>query len=145
MRTGKCVQCGVETSNFIGCARDDIYDDFLCDECLEKKIKKQHEQYEKDMREKVLPFLVENHFKVVVEIGKEIEEFPINDIDIMSCVNIIRERMKAKGYREIWIDVHTETINGVIFEVVDYLCFEKKGKRDIGVYIELIGKNWQKL
>ena len=36
-------------------------------------------------------------------------------------------------------DVHTETINGVIFEVVDYLCFEKKCKRDIGVYIELIG------
>jgi hypothetical protein len=97
------------------------------------------------MREKVLPFLVENHFKVVVEIGKEIEEFLINDIHIMYCVNIIRERMKAKGYRETWIDVHTATINGVIFEVVDYLCFEKKGKRDIGVYIELIGDNDQKL
>lgn len=47
----------------------------------------------------------------------------MKDSDVMYCVDIIRNRMKEKGYYENWIDIHWEECNGVEIEVVDYLCY----------------------
>ncbi len=153
MKIGKCIICGRKTSDFRGCVREEngiFYDDFQCEECTNKKVKEAREKYVRDFTEKVLPYLAENHFKVVVKqnlIGpntwKKIEEFPIVDHNIMYCVDVIRNRMKNDGYFEKWIDVHHETYQGVTFEIVDFLSYEQcldRNKEDrVEFWLELVG------
>ena len=153
MKIGKCIVCGKETSDFRFGVREEngiFYDDFQCEECTDKKVKKAREEYVRDFTEKVLPYLIENNFKVLVKrnlIGpntwEQVEEFPIIDHNIMYCVDIIRNRMKDDVYFEKWIDVHTTEHNGVVFEVVDFLSYEQcldRNKEDrIEFWVELVG------
>lgn len=136
---GKCIICGRDTDDFRCCVREDsegkLYDDYQCEECTMAIVRKEREEYEKEFNIKVLPYLLENNFKVIVEYIDEnnqeiIEEYPIKNSNVMYCVDIIRERMKSKGYYENWIDVHWEEFKNIDFEVVDYLCFALPNKDD---------------
>lgn len=100
--------------------------------------------WEESFNENVLPYLIENNFKVIVESDEGIEEFPIKDSDVMYCVDIIRKRMKDKGYYENWIDVHSEAYKDFEFEVVDYLCYALPDEDDeswYSYYLKLVGDN----
>lgn len=132
---GKCIICGKETNDFRCCVREEkgkSYDDFQCEECTIKKVEKERLAYSGKFNNVLMPYLIENEFKVVVTTIDEegdaivVEEFPIikGTTDIMYCVDIIVERMSKAGYYESWVDFHTETYEGVDIEVVDYLCFD---------------------
>ena len=155
---GKCIICGRDTNDFRCAVRKEngkSYDDYQCEECTMEKVRKAREEYERDFNEKLLPYLLDNNFKVIVEGGFEVhgkepvEEYPVKDFNFMDCVGIIRNRMKEKGYYENWIDVHWEEYNGVEIEVVDYLCYslsgDKGGETWISYNLELIGDNGLKL
>lgn len=146
---GKCIICGCETKDFRCCARKDkngnSYDDYQCEKCTVEQVRISKRKYFENFNKKVLPYLLENNFKVVVTCGDSKEEFKITDNNIMYCVDIIRKRMKDRGYYENWIDVHWEKYKGIEFEVVDYLCFELTGKENeenwISYHLELVGDN----
>lgn len=152
---GKCILCGCETTDFRCHVRkegDKYFDNYQCEECTMKKIEKEREEYIRNFNERVLPYLLENNFKVVVSEdvdGHEvIEEFPIKDTDVMYCVDIIRDRMKQKGYYENWIDIHLEEYDGIDFEVVDYLCYALPNKGSElweSFHLKLVGDNGLKL
>lgn len=48
--------------------------------------------------------------------------------------------MEQQGYFESWIDVHWETYEGCELEIVDYLCFDKRGNDNVdqAFWIELV-------
>lgn len=145
---GKCIICGCKTEDFRCSVREEngeYFDDFQCEECTTKKVEKERIQWECDFNEKVLPYLTENNFKVVVESDDGIEEFPIKDANVMYCVNTIRQRMKAQGYYENWIDIHWEEYKDVDFEVVDYLCYalpeDKEGDSWYSYHLKIVGDN----
>lgn len=157
---GRCIICGCDTEDFRCCVREDnegnMHDDYQCKECTIEKIEKEHLTYKKEFDDKVLPFLIKNEFKVIVEGGfnSAIEEFPILKesvrfpIDVMDAVDIIRERMNKLGYYENWIDVHWEEFNGVELEIVDYLSFALPGKdceEWVSFFLRLEGKDGIKL
>lgn len=145
---GKCIICGCETDDFRCCVREEngeYFDDFQCEECTMKIVEKERKEWEDSFNEKVLPYLIENNFKVIVESDDKIEEFPIRHSDLMYCVDIIRKRMEAKGYYENWIDVHWEGYKDVDFEVVDYLCYalpdDEDGEYWCSYHLKLAGDN----
>ena len=145
---GKCIICGCETDDFRCCVREEngeYFDDFQCKECTMKIVEKERKEWEDSFNEKVLPYLIENNFKVIVESDDKIEEFPIRHSDLMYCVDIIRKRMEAKGYYENWIDVHWEGYKDVDFEVVDYLCYalpdDEDGEYWCSYHLKLAGDN----
>lgn len=145
---GNCIVCGCETEDFRCCVREEngeFFDDFQCEECTMKIVEKERKEWEDNFNEKVLPYLIENNFKVIVESDDKIEEFPIKNSDVMYCVDIIRKRMEAKGYYENWIDVHWEGYKDVDFEIVDYLCYalphDKNGEYWCSYYLKLVGNN----
>ena len=74
---GKCIVCGCETDDFRISVREEsgkFYDDYQCEKCTMEQVKKEKEEYIKSFNEKVLPYLLENNFKVVVTGGeKEME------------------------------------------------------------------------
>lgn len=150
---GKCIICGCETNDLRCYVRKDedgeYYDDYQCEKCTLKIVEKEHKKYKKEFNKKVLPYLLKNNFKVIVEYIDEnnqekIEEYPIKDSNVMYCVDIIRKRMKSKGFYENWIDIHWEEYKGIDFEVVDYLCFALPNKADdkwISYDLKLRGDN----
>ena len=156
---GKCIICGYETNDLRCHVRTDkdgsVHDDYECEECVMIEVNKSRKEYEIKFNKKVLPYLLENNFKVVVTGGLDaiakgdveentVEEFLIKDSNMMYCVDIIRERMESKGYYENWIDVHWEKYEGIEFEIVDYLCFALPDKDDeswVSYSLEVIGDN----
>jgi len=157
---GKCIVCGCETDDFRCHVRTDkdgsVHDDYECEECAMMQATEARKAYTIKFNKKVLPYLLKNNFKVIVRGGPDcikegedvvedtVEEFPIKDSDMMYCVDIIRERMKEKGYYENWIDVHDEKYKGIRFEVVDYLCFALPDKDDeawVSYSLEIVGEN----
>ena len=154
---GICIVCGCETTDFRCFVREENgkkYDDFQCEKCTLEKVHRERKEYVVKFNEKVLPYLLENNFNVVVrEVGVDgkeiIEKFPVKDCDVMYCVDIIRNRMKEKGYYENWIDLHWEEYGGIDLEIVDYLCYslpeDKDGETWVSYSLELIGANGLKL
>ena len=157
---GKCIVCGCETNDFRCHVRTDldgsVHDDYECEECIMIEVNKSRKEYEIKFNKKVLPYLLKNNFKVIVTGGLDkiaegdveeniVEEFPIKDLNIMYCVDIIRKRMEDRGYYENWIDVHWEKYKGVEFEIVDYLCFalpdDKSDDSWVSYSLEVIGDN----
>lgn len=145
---GKCIICNCETEDFRCCVREEngeYFDDFQCEECTDKIVEEERVKWENEFNNKVLPYLIENNFKVIVESDDNIEEFPIKDSNVMYCVDIIRKRMESQGYYENWIDVHWEEHNGVDFEVVDYLCYtlpeDEEGNGWTSYRLKIVGNN----
>ena len=149
---GKCIICGCETDDFRCHVRTDadgsVHDDYQCEECTMIHVNKARKEYEDKFNKKALPYLLENKFKVIVTGGIDnadnVEEYPIKDSNIMYCVDVIRKRMKDKGYYENWIDVHDEKYKDIEFEVVDYLCFALPDKDDeewVSFFFKIIGEN----
>lgn len=152
---GKCIICGCDTNDFRCSVREENgqkHDDYQCEERTMEKVRKANEEYFKNFEEKALPYLLENKFKVIVDLHEKdkvlTQEFPIKDTDVMYCVDIIRDRMKEKGYYENWIDVHWEEYNGIEFEVVDYLSFalpKEDSESWVSYHLKLVGDNGQTL
>ena len=106
---------------------------YVCDECFDKKITKDKEEY-KIKYDKALKYFKDNNYYVLVhnngKTNKD-EKFSIGD-DIMECVSIIRKRMEDQGYFEDWIDIDWETYDDCEITVVKYLSYIilSKDKRD---------------
>lgn len=145
----KCIICGKPTDNHIMWENEDKTEcnsQYVCEECMWESINKGKAEY-KIKYDKAVKYLKENNYKVIVTSYDEnenpiIEEFQIKE-DLMECVDIIRERMKQQGYCESWIDVHWETHADCELEIVDYLCFDKRGNENIdqAFWIELTNEN----
>ena len=155
---GRCMLCGCETTDFRCRVRkedDKYFNDYQCEKCTKEIVEQERKEYLNDFNKKVLPYLLENNFKVVVTSSDfdnsekdVVEEFPIKDADVMYCVDIIRDRMKKKGYYENWIDIHWEEYDSINFEVVDYLCYalpDEDSDSWHSYYIKIVGDNGLKL
>lgn len=141
----KCIVCNKSTDNHIMWKSEDekhCTAQYVCKECMWKSINKGKAEY-KIKYDKAVKYLKDNNYKVVFtsydDNDEQItEEFQIKE-DVMECVDIIRERMKQQEYFETWIDVHWETHEDCELEIVDYLCFDKRGSnKDQAFWIELI-------
>ena len=139
-KPGKCFMCGKDTFDYRCCVNNGE-DDYMCEECINKVVKKKREEWREAMNKKVVPFLIENNFKVIVthDFDEKVEEYPIKDYDVFYCVDIIRERMKDEYY-ESWIDVGCMERKGVDFEIVSWMFFtNKKTKEELGFNFKVVG------
>lgn len=136
---GNCITCNCDTDDFRCNVRIDEegfrHNDYQCEKCVMIKVNKERKIYKKRFEKIILPYLIKNNFRVVVNRDGDTEEiFKVKEYDFLKCVDIIRKRMKSKGYYENWIDIHSKSYKGINFEMVDYLCFALP-KEDSGSWV----------
>lgn len=150
---GKCITCNLETKDLRCIQNPDgsHYNGYKCEKCTLEELDKEQMEYRDRFAKKVLPLLLENHFKVVVkshsfDISHESveKEYPIKDVNFMSFIEDIRRDMESKGYYENWIDLHWVDINGVNIEIVDYICYALPNETDdkwVSFHFEILNDN----
>lgn len=128
---GKCANCGclVEEENLYYVKLDwqkEYSDQILCDLCIEARILKNRIEYLLKYN-KALSFAKKRKWYIEVSDGEgSVERFEIEN-EFMSCVDVIRERMKNAGLDERWMDIENIKIKGHDIEIVSYLYFSNSG------------------